>query len=466
MEDLWRLSATDVAAAVKSKKVSAKQVATAALARLDAVNPAINAVVDHRPEDVLAQAAAIDAAIARGEAVGPLAGVTVTVKVNIDQEGYANTNGLKLQRDNIAPDNSPVIDNLRKSGAVILGRTNCPAFSYRWFTTNLVHGDTKNPRDPGITPGGSSGGAGAAVAAGIGHIAHGTDIAGSIRYPAYACGVHGLRPTVGRVPAFNASVPERTSGAQITAVSGPLARTIGDLRIALAAMSVRDARDPWWVPAPLEGPAMSKRAALCLQPDGLETAAEVKAALADAGKRLQRAGWTVEEIATTPPLREAAELQTKLWLGDGYEAQLAAAEREGDPGALGCLRGNRAKVFPFDADALSKALTRRATLTREWLQFFETYAVLLMPVSGELPFPDGLDRRDDASFARVWRAQLVQIAIPFMGLPALTVSTGLVGRVPVGVQVVSGRFREDLCLLAGEAIEAGGTPPAPVDPAS
>ena len=97
-----------------------------------------------------------------------------------------------------------MIDNLRKAGAVILGRTNCPAFSYRWFTTNLIHGDTKNPRDPGITPGGSSGGAGAAVAAGIGHIAHGTDIAGSIRYPAYACGVHGLRPTVGRIPAFNA----------------------------------------------------------------------------------------------------------------------------------------------------------------------------------------------------------------------------------------------------------------------
>ena len=105
-----------------------------------------------------------------------------------------------------------MIDNLRKAGAVILGRTNCPAFSYRWFTTNLVHGDTKNPRDPGITPGGSSGGAGAAVAAGIGHIAHGTDIAGSIRYPAYACGVHGLRPTIGRIAAFNAALPERPIG--------------------------------------------------------------------------------------------------------------------------------------------------------------------------------------------------------------------------------------------------------------
>jgi amidase len=462
MQDLWRLSAAEMASLIRSKKVSAREAATAALARLDTVNPKINAVVDHRPEDVLAQASAIDAAIGRGEDTGPLGGVPVTVKVNIDQEGFATTNGLKLQRDTIAKSNSPVIDNLRKAGAVILGRTNCPAFSYRWFTTNLIHGDTKNPRDPSITPGGSSGGAGAAVAAGIGHIAHGTDIAGSIRYPAYACGVHGLRPTMGRIAAFNAALPDRPIGPQISAVSGPLARTIGDIRIALAAMSAKDYRDPWWVPAPLEGPAMPKRVAMCLNPDGLDPVPEVRAAVADAGKRLERAGWIVEEVANTPPLREPADLQTKLWLGDGYEAQLEAAEREGDPGALACLRGNRAKVHPFD---LSKALTRRATLTREWLGFFENYAVLLMPVSGELPFPDQLDRKNEASFARVWHAQLPQIAIPFMGLPGLTVSTGLVGRVPVGVQLVSGRYREDLCLAAGEAIEAGGTPAAAIDPA-
>ena len=242
MEDLWRLSATDVAALVRSKKISAKEAASAALARLDAVNPKINAVVDHRPADVLAQAAAVDAAIARGEDAGPLGGVPVTVKVNIDQEGFATTNGLKLQRDVIAKTNSPVIDNLRKAGAVILGRTNCPAFSYRWFTTNLIHGDTKNPRDPGITPGGSSGGAGAAVAAGIGHIAHGTDIAGSIRYPAYACGVHGLRPTVGRIAAFNAALPERPIGPQISGGIGPAGahhrrsqdRAGGDVRLRCA----------------------------------------------------------------------------------------------------------------------------------------------------------------------------------------------------------------------------------------
>ena len=113
----------------------------------------------------------------------------------------------------------------------------------------------------------------------------------------------------------------------------------------------------------------------------------------------------------------------------------------------------------------SKMLTRRATLLRDWMVFLETYPVVVMPVCGELPFAVGLDLKDDASFARVWRAQLPQIALPFLGLPGLTVSTGLVGRVPVGVQIVAGRYREDLCLLAGEAIEAGGVPPSPIDPA-
>src|SRR5260370_29101211 len=195
MQDLWRLPAKDIAALIRSKKVWAKEVASAALAWLDAVNPKINAVVDHRPADVLAQAGAIDAAIAENKELAPLAGVPVTVKVNIDQEGFATTNGLKLQRDVIAASNNPVVDNLRKAGAVILGRTNCPAFSYRWFTTNLIHGDTKNPRDASITPGGSSGGAGAAAAAGLRPFAPGAHMPGTIPSPAFASRPPGPPPT-------------------------------------------------------------------------------------------------------------------------------------------------------------------------------------------------------------------------------------------------------------------------------
>ncbi len=465
MNDIWRLPASELASLIRARKVSARDAAKAALERLDAVNPKLNAVVDHRPEDVLAQADNVDAVIARGGDAGILGGVPVTVKVNVDQAGFATTNGIKAQRDLIAKTTNPVVANLRKSGAVILGRTNTPAFSYRWFTTNLLHGDTYNPRDRSITPGGSSGGAGSAVAAGIGHIAHGTDIAGSIRYPAYACGVHGLRPTIGRIPAFNASSPERPIGPQITAVSGPLARTVYDLRLALAAMSKPDSRDPWWVPAPLEGPPVPRRAALCLRPDGLEIAPEIEAALRDAAKRLERAGWTVEEIANTPPMAEPAEHQVKMWMGDTYQAQLDAAEKEGDPGALAALRGHEAVGRGMNLADFSKVLTRRATITREWQVFFDSWAVLLIPVCGDLPFPYQFDLRDKESWERAWRAQMPQIGLPFVGMPAMTVTTGLVGTVPVGVQLVSGRYREDLCLLAGEAIEAGGVPASPVDPA-
>jgi amidase len=463
MAEIWQLPASELARLVRTRVVSAREAAEAALHRLDAVNPKINAIVAHRPELVRETADAVDREIARGQDPGPLAGVPVTVKINVDQTGFATTNGLRLQRDVIAQANNPVVDNLLRAGAVILGRTNTPAFSLRWFTSNLLHGSTRNPRNPLLTPGGSSGGAAAAVATGIGHLAHGTDIAGSIRYPAYACGVHGLRPTLGRVPSYNASAPERGIGPQLMAVSGPIGRTMADLRAGLAAMAASDSRDPWWTPAPLEGPPAPLHAAVCLRPGGLSIVKEVEEALLDAARRLADAGWRVEMIETTPSLHEATELQVRLWLGDGFEALAEAAAREGDPGALAVVASLRAKFERFEPEV--GTLVRRATLTREWLLFLDKYPVLLLPVSAELPFPDGLDLQGETAFKRVWEAQLTQTGLPLMGLPGLTVSTGLIGDTPVGVQIIAGRYREDLCLRAGEAIEAGGVPPSPIDPA-
>jgi amidase len=470
VSDLWRLSAVELAARIRKREVSAREAAQSALERLDAVNPAINAVVDHRPETVLAQAAEVDAALARGEEAGPLAGVPVTVKVNVDQAGFATTNGVGLQKDLIAAENSPVVDNLRRAGAVILGRTNTPAFSLRWFTGNLLHGDTLNPRNPALTPGGSSGGAASAVAAGIGHLAHGTDIAGSIRYPAYACGVHGLRPSLGRVAAYNAALPERAIGAQLTAVSGPLGRSIADLRLGLAALAAPDPRDPWWVPAPLTGPDAPRRAALCLNPDGMETEPAVVKALQEAARRLSEAGWTVDTLDAVPPMQEAADLQIRMWLADGYDALVAAAENDGARGALVARAGQRGNAAAIDLAGFSAVLTRRATLTRLWERFFAEYPVLLLPVSAELPFPDKLDLQGDEAYARVWRAQMTQIGVPFMGLPGLSVAMGSAmsgaGPSPVGVQVVAGRYREDLCLAVGEIIEAAGEAVGIAEPAA
>ena len=302
------------------------------------------------------------------------------------------------------------------------------------------------------------------MTAGIGAIAHGTDIAGSIRYPAYACGVHGLRPTLGRVPTFNASLPERTIGSQTGAVPGPLARSIAEIRLALTAMAARDVRDPWWVPAPLVGPPVERRVAICVAPDGLATEPEVAQAVRDAGYRLEAAGWHVEELVTTPPLAEAAEAQAKLVFADGYANMVDRAEREGDAAALNVLAHQRAAAMALDQAEFARLLIRLATLLRQWLMFHETYAVLVMPVSAELPFENHLDMQGEAAFTRMWQAQMPMLGLPYLGLPALTVSTGLLGRTPVGVQVVSARYREDLCLAAGEAIEAAGTPPSPVEP--
>ena len=463
MTEFWRLPATEIAGLVRARRASATEVAKDALARLDAVNGSINAVVEHRPEEVLAQAAALDAAIARGADPGPLAGVPTTTKVNVDQQGYATTNGLRLQKDLVAQQDNPVVANLRKAGALLLGRTNTPAFSLRWFTRNSLHGHTKNPRDPAITPGGSSGGAGAAVAAGIGAIGHGTDIGGSVRYPAYACGVHGLRPTLGRIPVWNASGAERHIGGQIMAVSGPLARSIGDVELAFRAMAARDERDPWWVDVPHAGPAAPKRAALCLNPDGMAVTSEVEAALRDAAKRLQAAGWTVEE-AETPPLREPAAIQAMLWLAESRRGFNAALHQEADPDASFIFTEMEALCPNPDLNAFMDGLQKRSHFVRIWMEFFARYPVAITPVSGELPFKDQEDVESRETFRRIMEAQLTQVGLPLMGLPGLTVTTGRVGRVPVGVQLLAGRYREDLLFAAGRDLEATGLPTAPEDP--
>jgi amidase len=194
------MPATRIAADIRARRLSAVEVAQAHLARMDAVNPAINAVVQEFPtRRWTPRGRSMPRCPGRGS--GAAVRRPVTIKVNVDQKGHATTNGLRVLANHVATEDSPVVSNLRKAGAVIVGRTNTPAFSLRWFTRNALHGQTLNPRNRDITPGGSSGGAAAAVAAGLCAIGHGTDIAGSIRYPAYACGLHGLRPSPGRVPA-------------------------------------------------------------------------------------------------------------------------------------------------------------------------------------------------------------------------------------------------------------------------
>ena len=458
MTEIWQMGAAEIAQAVRQGALSATEVTKAHLARIAAVNPAINAIVQPCEAEALATAAQIDAARAQGQTLGPMAGVPVTIKVNVDQAGHATTNGLRLQQGLVAEADSPVVANLRRAGAVIVGRTNTPAFSLRWFTNNQLHGQTLNPRNKGLTPGGSSGGAAAAVAAGLCALGHGTDIAGSIRYPAYACGLHGLRPTVGRIPAYNASGADRFIGAQMMAVSGPIARSMADIGLGLAAMAQPDPRDPWYVPTPLQGAAYERCAAVCFAPDGMPVVPAVQEALATAADALRDAGWRVEEV-DCPPMRAAAELNAQLWMG---ETQFGAAQliaREGDPDASFAFAQMSRHAGQVGFAELMQALQARAGLMRQWDMFLAQHPLLLCPVSGQLPFAQQQDVASPEAFDAVYEAQLTQRGLPALGMPALALATGSHEGQPVGVQLVAARWREDVLLAAGTAIEAAS--PAP-----
>ncbi|MFC7551460.1 amidase family protein [Pseudoroseomonas wenyumeiae] len=454
MTDFWRLTATETAARVAARDISAREVTQAALDRLAAVNPAINAVVQEMPEEALAAADAVDAAIARGEKPGLLAGVPVTIKVNVDQKGFATTNGLRIQAELMATEDNPVVANFRRAGAVIIGRTNTPAFSLRWFTRNGLHGHTRNPRDPSRTPGGSSGGAAAAVAAGIGAIGHGTDIGGSVRYPAYACGIHGLRPTLGRVPAWNPSGAERAIGAQLMAVSAP----------SPAPSPISACRWKPWLPrtcATLVGAGAAAQRPLSEARRPLRAAGRAghqagggarpaRRRPAPAGRRLEHRGNHLPAAARPGGLAGAA------LAGREPPHRRRGPAAEADPDAAFVFAQMEALCPNADFPAFQDALQARATYTRQWQLFLKNYPVLLTPVSSELPFPDLLDIESPEAFRRVMEAQLVQVGLPLMGLPGLTVATGAVDGVPVGVQLIGGRYREDVLLDAGAIIEAGG----------
>ncbi len=228
---LWQLSACDLAAKIANREVSSQEAVAATVERMRTVNPKLNAVVDDMGDEAISQAKAHDEAMARSGPIGPLHGVPVTIKENVDQKGRATPNGVVAFKDIIAPDDAPLVNNLKKAGAIVIGRTNTPEFSFRATTSNELHGRTYNPWNDWASSGGSSGGASSAVMGGIGPIAHGNDIGGSLRYPAAATGSATVKPGLGRVPAWNPSqTAERGLLAQIMSVQGVICREVKDVR--------------------------------------------------------------------------------------------------------------------------------------------------------------------------------------------------------------------------------------------
>jgi amidase len=471
-DDIWRWTATRIAAAIRGREISAREALDSCLGRMAAVNTKLNAVTVDLSKSALEAADLADAAVARGDELGALHGVPVTIKENVDQQGSATTNGVVGFQNIIALEDSPIVANWKKAGAVILGRTNTPAFSFRLDTVNDLRGRTFSPWSKTHTPGGSSGGAASSVAAGITPLAHGNDIAGSVRFPAYCCGLAGIRPSFGRVPAYNPTqTAERSLSSQLMSVQGPLARSVADVRLGLAAMAARDPRDPWWTPAPLDGPALSSRPPIRVAVvtearalAGAKLQSSVACALEQAAASLADAGYEIVDDRT-PGFTRAKELWFEMQMPEFRHFSLPLIEKEGDAGIRTAVRFMFDNIPPPDALSYMKSLAERTALIREWTLFLDRVPLVLAPICSEPVYRQGFDIESVARTAALWRECATMMAIPVLGLPAMAVPTGAVDGLPMGVQIVGQRFREDLCLAAGEAIEARAGVLTPIDPA-
>jgi amidase len=454
---IWHWSAVETANAIKAGRTSSEEVLQAHITRMRDVNPEINAVVVDLSDTALEAARAADHSQAKGAELGLLHGVPVTIKINIDVEGQANSNGVAAFRSNIAKGDSPVTANLKAAGAIILGMTNTPEFSLRAFTDNPLYGLTLNPWDREISCGGSSGGAAASIAAGIGVIAHGNDIGGSLRCPAAFNGISTIKPTQGRIPAFNPSATaERPMMAQLMSTQGPLAREVADVRLALEVMSRRDPRDTWWVPAPLIGPPTTRpiRVALAKLPLDIEADPEVIALVHRAADHLSDAGYAVSEVET-PDITAAWKLWCDLISTEIETLQAAQMREVGSPDFVQALNGFLGMATILDGEGYMKAIAHRSRILRDWLMFLETYPIILTPVSAKGTPAVNADLGGvealDAFFKNDTR---VVSAISVLGLPVAVSPIGFVNGHPVGAQLIASRFREDLCLDAAAAIEA------------
>ena len=454
-EPLWQRSAVETAAGIRERRFSCSDVMASVVERIRALNPKLNAIVVDLTDQALAEAAAADRALPQLPEPGALFGVPVTIKVNVDQEGQATTNGLPAFAKLIAPGDSAVVRNLRRAGAIIVGRTNTPELSMRLTTVNPLHGRTWNPWHPDASAGGSSGGAGASAAAGFGPIHHGNDIGGSLRFPAFANGVATLKPSTGRVPAFNPSAKvERGLLAQLTSVQGAIARSVADVRLATRVMASGDARDPGWVPAPFDGEPLEKpiRVAVTRNSQGYEMHPGIARLLDRSAGYLSDAGYDVVEVEP-PSIMEPA----RGWF------TVLLTELKGTLGPIVDQYGSDdlRRIFGWyyelgkilDLDDYRAGLADRTRMMRAWNVFLEAYPLVLTPFLMRPLYSWNYDALGFAQTKDVFDAAVYSYGVNYLGLPAGVVPVDLVEDLPAGVQLVGRRFREDVILDAMAAIE-------------
>jgi amidase len=454
--ELWALGAVDLAERIAAKEISSREVISAHLARIEAVNPAVNAVTVPLAEEAMAAAATADQAIAAGHSLGPLHGVPFTVKENLDVKGGATTAGVAAFRDNVAPADAVVVARMRSAGAIPVARTNLPDFALRFHTDNALHGATVNPWNPALTPGGSSGGEAVALATGMSPLGLGNDLAGSLRMPAGCTGVCGLKPSRGRVPWWNATdLAGPPLVVQLMAVNGPMARSVRDLRAALAVISGSDPRDPWSVPLPAEvaaHPETGPRAvAVIAEPEGGSTHRDVAASVRRAADALAGAGYKVQEV-NPPPIAAAFEIWSQLVFSE-IGTMWPVMEALASPGARTFLENCFARWPAQNRDQLALAWIERLKTARAWTELQVEYPLVLGPVSTQPPFEVGFDIRGPDETAETMRRHRMLTVANLAGLPSVAVPTGVAHGMPQGVQVIGPYLGDELCLAAALAIE-------------
>lgn len=452
---IWKWSASETAQKIKQGEVSCVEVVTSHLQRLDEINPKINAVPVQLHEQSLALARELDNKRSQLAELPPLYGVPVTTKINMDLAGQANSDGVVAFKNHIATQDAPVVANLKQDGAIILGLTNTPEFSIRWFTSNELHGTSLNPWDPAVTPGGSSGAAAAAVAAGIGCIAHGNDMGGSLRHPAYCCGVATIRPSFGRIANGNPSAAGgRPPISQLLSVQGPLARSIADVRLGLASMSRYSAFDADWSPAKDSGRGKKAPFRIAYQPDpfGEGISPAVQAAMEQAREALIAAGHRVEEVKL-PDALQMSEIWGRLTMAEVVSMQRQELEQYGSAGVKRTVNAYRDFFGEPTLASTMRDLMDRNRIRRAWSLLLADYDLVLMPVSAEQAFANDLDFHQPEQIGRILRAQRFLLIINALGLPSVAVPTGLHNQVPVGVQLVGAPMDDELCLQGAQAIE-------------
>jgi amidase len=459
--ELWRHGAGELARLIAAGEASAREVVDSNLERIEAVNGHLNAVTVVLADEARAAADAADRADGPR---GPLHGVPFTVKENIDVAGTATTQGLRALEQAVSPVDAPQVERLRAAGAIPIARTNLPDLGLRIHTDSSLRGLTRNPWDPGVTAGGSSGGEGSALASGMSPLGLGNDVGGSLRNPAHCCGIASIKPTPGRVPHATVIPPEDLGPAmQLMAVEGVMARTVGDVRLGLEIVAGVSPRDPESVPVPLdvERPE-GRRVAMLAEPPGGDTHPEIAAAVRRAADALADAGYDVVE--RVPPDYEQTLEVWGRWLFTDIRAQEELLRQVMGPDAMKFLDFIDPLYPPMDANDVVAALVVRRRIHRAWSQFLLEHPLILSPIWTQPPFPHGWDVESEANAAATMSLMRPVMPANLLGLPAAAVPAGTAGGLPAGVQVMAERFQDLLTLEAAEAIEAALGVHTPVDP--